>query len=341
MKGWSSHLGGDGWDDEPAWLYEITWEWEQLPGPHHPGDPERRRRAVHIPVYEASRGDDVHGIGVAHVVPTPPPSDSQEDQSPTRPAPFEQMRPIPQKGRPQFRHAPPPVQDMPAPFYGPAQPTLRDIRPRSNGTPVQPREGRPADRPTPYLPGPDHQPRAAVPPRDATWTPGPFRWDSPQADPATTLAGPETTVADPTAEAETVHHDDVHGLGWRLKSLGLGAVTTGPESAAKAYVGDDEHQARAQRSTDAATPASGTAPPSRTGSRRPRQPAEAAGAGAGSRRGRGAASGGRARKESRDDPRAGSSIPSRCSPRTPGGFPGDAARGDRRAGPAPAPSGIG
>ena len=32
MNGWSSHSGADRWDDEPAWVYEITWEWEPLPG---------------------------------------------------------------------------------------------------------------------------------------------------------------------------------------------------------------------------------------------------------------------------------------------------------------------
>ena len=63
MNGWSSHLGADRWDDEPAWIYEITWEWEPVPGQRYPGDPGRRRRAVHIPVYEAARGDDVHGVG--------------------------------------------------------------------------------------------------------------------------------------------------------------------------------------------------------------------------------------------------------------------------------------
>src|SRR5690349_14602087 len=54
MNGWSSHSGADRWDDEPAWVYEITWEWEPQPGQRYPGDPGRRQ-AVHHPVYDASR----------------------------------------------------------------------------------------------------------------------------------------------------------------------------------------------------------------------------------------------------------------------------------------------
>ena len=61
MNGWSSHVGADRWDDEPAWIYEITWEWEPLPGQRYPGDPGRRR-AVHTPVYEASRGGDAKEV---------------------------------------------------------------------------------------------------------------------------------------------------------------------------------------------------------------------------------------------------------------------------------------
>jgi len=54
MNGWSSQRGDDRWGDEPAWVYEITWEWEpQSPGQRYPGDPGRRK-AVHTPVYEAS-----------------------------------------------------------------------------------------------------------------------------------------------------------------------------------------------------------------------------------------------------------------------------------------------
>lgn len=82
MNGWGSHLGG-GWDDEPAWLYEITWEWEPLPGQRYPGDPSRRRRAVHVPVYEAApdSGPDTAGS----VAPPPPASWSgPEDQPPVR-----------------------------------------------------------------------------------------------------------------------------------------------------------------------------------------------------------------------------------------------------------------
>ncbi|WP_394328299.1 hypothetical protein, partial [Couchioplanes caeruleus] len=53
MNGWSSHVGAGAWDDEPAWVYEITWEWQPLPGQRYPGDPGRRR-AVHHPVYDAA-----------------------------------------------------------------------------------------------------------------------------------------------------------------------------------------------------------------------------------------------------------------------------------------------
>src|SRR5690349_17756703 len=60
MNGWSSRPGADGWDDEPAWVYEITWEWEPLPGQRYPGDPGRRK-AVHTPVYEANRGGSATG----------------------------------------------------------------------------------------------------------------------------------------------------------------------------------------------------------------------------------------------------------------------------------------
>lgn len=323
MRGWSSHLGGDSWDDEPAWLYEITWEWEQLPAQRHPGDPERRRRAVHIPVYEASRGADVHGVGIAHVVPRPPPWSSPDDRQvpssdrrpdgagpdqpppaprhgtvPTPrqrgPAPFEQTRPVPQEVRPQFRQAPPPMQDMPAPFYGSTQPTLRDARPRANGNPVQSLEGRPAGRPTPYLPGPDQQPgyRGVHPvsppepwlsPHDREPAPAaapgteslmPFGWDHPDADSATTLAGPHTTMAGPgaprfdpmaeppavRAEAETGHQNELYGMGWRLKSLGLGAVTTGPRSEPTPDERDDPDRTDVLDLLDAATPVNGTAP---------------------------------------------------------------------------------
>src|SRR5258707_15147838 len=76
MNGGSSHAGADRWDDEPAWIYEITWEWEPLPGQRYPGD-EGRRRAVHTPVYEVSRPDDAspaddeRGVGRAMVGPPP------------------------------------------------------------------------------------------------------------------------------------------------------------------------------------------------------------------------------------------------------------------------------
>src|SRR3954447_17385385 len=53
MNGWSSHSGADRWDDEPAWVYEITWEGDRKRGQRSPGDPGRRR-AVHHPVYDAS-----------------------------------------------------------------------------------------------------------------------------------------------------------------------------------------------------------------------------------------------------------------------------------------------
>ena len=57
MNGWSSHAGADRWDDQPPWVYEITWEWEPLPGQRYPGDPGRRK-AVHTPVYDASGYED-------------------------------------------------------------------------------------------------------------------------------------------------------------------------------------------------------------------------------------------------------------------------------------------
>ena len=77
MNGWSSHAGDDRWGDEPAWVYEITWEWEPLPGQRYPGDPGRRK-AVHTPVYEAARGDGRSPIG-------PGPSWSgSDDQPPVR-----------------------------------------------------------------------------------------------------------------------------------------------------------------------------------------------------------------------------------------------------------------
>src|SRR4051794_20207322 len=86
MTGWSSHAGDDRWGDEPAWVYEITWEWEPLPGQRYPGDPGRRK-AVHTPVYEASRGDD-RGRGRATVGPSAPSSRATpEDQPPSRYAP--------------------------------------------------------------------------------------------------------------------------------------------------------------------------------------------------------------------------------------------------------------
>jgi translation initiation factor IF-2 len=107
MNGWSSRPGADGWDDEPAWVYEITWEWEPVPGQRYPGDPGRRK-AVHTPVYEASRGSSAPssappagqsspaagpGRGPApaddpqrYVV--SPPRDSRDDPSWNRPMPY-------------------------------------------------------------------------------------------------------------------------------------------------------------------------------------------------------------------------------------------------------------
>src|SRR3954447_11569137 len=84
MNGWSSQLGDDRWGDEPAWVYEITWEWEPLPGQRYPGDPGRRK-AVHTPVYEASRGDD-RGAGRAAVSPAAgPPTPASWSGPPDQP----------------------------------------------------------------------------------------------------------------------------------------------------------------------------------------------------------------------------------------------------------------
>ena len=55
MNGWSSRVGDNGWDDEPTWVYELTWEWEPLHGQRYPGDPGPRK-ATHTPVYDASQG---------------------------------------------------------------------------------------------------------------------------------------------------------------------------------------------------------------------------------------------------------------------------------------------
>src|SRR5215207_7949903 len=110
MNGWSSHLGADRLDDEPAWVYEITWEWEPLPGQRYPGDPGRRR-AVHTPVWEASRGDEIHGVGRAIVnehgyghstEPAPAGGDYWPDPSDARtPAQYgpDQTQPVPGPGQ--------------------------------------------------------------------------------------------------------------------------------------------------------------------------------------------------------------------------------------------------
>src|SRR3954469_11098900 len=82
MNGWSSQRGDDRWGDEPAWVYEITWEWEpQTPGQRYPGDPGRRK-AVPTPVYEASQSP---GAGVA----------SRESASPGAPQSGRQSGPQP------------------------------------------------------------------------------------------------------------------------------------------------------------------------------------------------------------------------------------------------------
>ena len=88
MNGWSSHAD-DRWGNEPAWVYEITWEWEPVPGQRYPGDPGRRK-AVHTPVYEASPG--IRRIGRASVAPGsaapapsgPGPRSGPEEQPPAR-----------------------------------------------------------------------------------------------------------------------------------------------------------------------------------------------------------------------------------------------------------------
>src|SRR3954468_12482095 len=85
MNGWSSQRGDDRWGDEPAWVYEITWEWEpQTPGQRYPGDPGRRK-AVHTPVYEASQ--------------TPEPSSGPGSSPGSRPAASRDERSYPQDSR--------------------------------------------------------------------------------------------------------------------------------------------------------------------------------------------------------------------------------------------------
>jgi tetratricopeptide (TPR) repeat protein len=126
MTGWSSRAGDD-WGDEPAWVYEITWEWEPVPGQRYPGDPGRRK-AVHTPVYEAKRDD--RGVGRASVgqSPTPPPAwSSSEDQVPRR-----------------FPHRP--VQHDEPPTYDPRQPQGRENlnRPGGRSAPVPPQRDEPA-----------------------------------------------------------------------------------------------------------------------------------------------------------------------------------------------------
>src|ERR1700754_788178 len=106
MTGWSSRAGDD-WGDEPAWVYEITWEWEPVPGQRYPGDPGRRK-AVHTPVYEAGRDD--RGVGRASVGPSPAPPtawSSPDDQAPRR-----------------YPHRP--VQHEEPPTYDPRVPQGRD-----------------------------------------------------------------------------------------------------------------------------------------------------------------------------------------------------------------------
>ncbi len=81
-------MGGDGWGDQPAWVYEITWEWEPQPGQRYPGDPGRRK-AEYTPVYEASGHDARRGTSSSHDEGRAP----QGGYSPGRSAPQQQGHP--------------------------------------------------------------------------------------------------------------------------------------------------------------------------------------------------------------------------------------------------------
>src|SRR3954466_1933517 len=107
MNGWSSQLGDGAWDDEPAWVYEITWEWEPLPGQRYPGDPGRRK-AVHTPVYEAS-GQEQNEPGYAPRA-VPP---QRDEAGRNRPAAPDQRRGFP--APPDGPYRPGPSQFRPPP----------------------------------------------------------------------------------------------------------------------------------------------------------------------------------------------------------------------------------
>src|SRR3954451_2478127 len=137
MNGWSSHAGAGGWDAEPAWIYEITWEWEPLPGQRYPGDPGRRR-VVHTPVYEASRAAEDHGVGRATVGSPPEWSgesegDARRDGYPAEPDGSESGVPAEYGRRPE--QGPPP--GSPAPYL-PGPPSYPG---QSPGRPAQPPGG--------------------------------------------------------------------------------------------------------------------------------------------------------------------------------------------------------
>ncbi len=157
MNGWGSPLGG-GWDDEPAWLYEITWEWEPLPGQRYPGDPGRRRRAVHVPVHEASAlpgppdrpateaphrsGEDTVPLSRRPYAAGPPPV-PRVDPSWNRPAPVPERLPDSRAPRRADAPAPPPEQRRPPEprgraYYGTpaAPPPARPEPPHGQARPV-------------------------------------------------------------------------------------------------------------------------------------------------------------------------------------------------------------
>ncbi len=62
MNGWSSRPDNL-WGDEPAWVYEISWEWEPLGGQRYP---EARTGAILQGWLRELRTGEVRGI--AHLV---------------------------------------------------------------------------------------------------------------------------------------------------------------------------------------------------------------------------------------------------------------------------------
>ena len=148
MNGWSSHSGADRWDDEPAWVYEITWEWEPLPGQRYPGDPGRRR-AVHNPVYDASRAaeaastwdSDFRAIAQA----SGPPAPTSGGPSTARPV-------SPAAGRATVGRPPQPPPSWSGPEYTPRTPYVS-----GSAAPPPQQQGPSWNRPVPL---PDRLPEA-------------------------------------------------------------------------------------------------------------------------------------------------------------------------------------